>query len=462
MARLDRRIRLPLLVAGCVLLGPLGWACSEPEPPRNAVLVLLDTLRADRLSGYGYPRATSPALDHLASQGVLFETVVSSGSWTLPGMAGIFAGDFPNGRIYDGSLQQSLVEPIQAAGFRTAAFVEGGFVAAAFGFDRGFDEFENLSQRDFLSGADHEVVLTEQTFAAAQAWLREHADRPFFLVVHSYEPHTPYTRRRWARGMDSGALGESFHVLDAARIQQGKLPFGPVERRYVGALYDGGIRASDNAVASLLRTLSELGIRDQTLVVVTSDHGEDIGGREPEWPGIHGHNLYDELVLVPLIIHDPTRRYPTERVTQQVRTIDVMHTILDLLGLAEAPSVHGKSLVPLMEGTEGADRFAWSKTARMPFFDFEERYALRTGAHKLILTRREDGGFDTELYDLPSDPGERANQAETDRPRAERLRKLLLGLRDQLEQPGPARYTIRAPADADAVEARLRALGYAE
>jgi arylsulfatase A-like enzyme len=150
------------------------------------------------------------------------------------------------------------------------------------------------------------------------------------------------------------------------------------------------------------------------------------------------------------------------RVTTQVRTIDIMHTILDLLGFAPAESPHGRSLIPLMAGEETENRFAWSTVAESPYFDFVTRYSLRTGTHKVILTPRKGGGYDTELFDLESDPGERANQIETDASRTARLRKTLLKLRAGLEGRGPARYRVQVKTGMEDIEARLRELGYIE
>ena len=454
-----------LALAAWLVLAFTGLGCSEPGPPQSAVLILLDTLRADRLSAYGYPESTSPNIDALAEDGVLFETVVSSGAWTLPGMAGIFAGDFPNRGIYNERLLQSIVPELQEAGFQTAAFAEGGFLSASFGFDRGFDEFHNGSRGEFGAGEEHDPQRTMKTFAAAKEWLQEHADQPFFLVVHTYEPHTPYNRLRFAGSLDSGALPRRFSPMEAARVKTGKLPFGETERRYVRALYDGGVFVADREVGGLMETLEDLGVRDHTIVVVTSDHGDDIGGRAPEWPGVHGQHLYDEMLLVPLVVHDPTRRFPVTRVTHQVRTIDVMHTILDLLGFAPLPSIHGRSLVPLMTEDEFSGRFAWSRSTFIRFFEFPDRSSLRAGGHKLITTRRPDGSLRTELYDLASDPGERVDLSETDLRRTRQMSRQLARIQAGIEQPQPARYTIRPPVEegeAEDIEAQLRALGYVE
>lgn len=462
----DRPLRRAIASLAVLAVAALALGCARREPARNVVLVLLDTLRADRLSCYGNPAKTSPTLDALAAQGVRFDTVVSNAPWTLPAMVGLFAGDFPSRELYDDELRKSLVERIHDEGIVTAAFVEGGFVSADFGFARGFDEFRNGALGYFRiegkpKGA-HGVAIDE-TFEAAETWLREHHDERFFLLVHTYEPHTPYQRRAFAGGLDPGSVGETFEIQDSALVRKGLLPFGDVERRYVRALYDGGVLESDRHVAGLLATLQELGVRDQTAVVVTSDHGEDIGGRKPEWPGVHGHNLYDELLLVPLIIQDPTRHYPVQEVAAQVRTVDTFPTILDLLGVPTPPGGHGRSLLPLMEGRETGDRFAWSHAPRATYFGFDERYAIRTGGHKLILSPLEDGNTArVELYDLRRDPAERANLAARDPSDRDELLSRLAEFRKGLEERGSVHYRLRKKTADRQVEERLRELGYLE
>ncbi|MEE2673205.1 MAG: sulfatase [Myxococcota bacterium] len=438
------------------LIASLAWlGCSEAPPPRNLVLVVLDSARADRLSSYGYPVQTSPNLDALAEEGVLFEATVSNGSWTLPSMTGLFAGDYPTRSIFDNRLKQSLVETIRSAGIRTAAFVEGGFVSERFGFELGFDLFHDAAQVD-------SNVSIEKTFEDASAWLREnHAER-FFVFVHTYEPSTPYSRRDYTDGLDSGKLGERFGPLDASKIRTGQLDFGPTERTWVRALYDGGITASDRNVGRLLETLRQLGIRDQTAVVVTGNHGEDIGGREPEWPGTHGHDLYDESVLVPLIIHDPSHDYPVKRIRSQVRTIDTMHTVVHLLGLSPTEGVLGRTLVPLMNGTEANHRFAWSTVQGSKSFGLPRRFAVRNGTHKLIMTPIERGKIQLELFDLASDPGERVNTAQADTPTRTQLFKALVNLRDGLRRQGQANYRVDRTVDTPDAVPRVREAGDSE
>jgi len=125
-------------------LGVASCAPAEPEPLRGAVLVVLDTLLAEHVSAYGSERETTPQLDRLAQQGVLFEAAISNSSWTLPAMAGMLSGSFPSASVFDRKLSRSLVEPLRGAGFRTAAFTEGGFVSAFYGLERGFDVWQEV------------------------------------------------------------------------------------------------------------------------------------------------------------------------------------------------------------------------------------------------------------------------------------------------------------------------------
>jgi arylsulfatase A-like enzyme len=319
--------------------------------------VLLDTLRADRLSVYGHSRETSPNIDRLAMRGVLFEQAVTSAPWTLPATVSLLTGEYPTARVFDRRLQRSLVERIRDAGFATGAFVEGGFVSEQFGFGRGFEhfsEFLTYTRRDPAAslGSKKAAAVHDigETFGAAIDWLEAHSDLPFFLLVHTYEVHIPYTRLDYAEELERGSLPRLFGFREAQEAVQQRR--SPTERRYIGALYDGGVRTADHHVGRLLEALRRVGRSHDTLVVVTSDHGEDLGHRPDGRAGFHGHTLYDELVRVPLIVFDPTRDFSVKRVFTQVRTLDVLPTVLERLGITAAEEIHGRSLVPLMEGLE--------------------------------------------------------------------------------------------------------------
>jgi arylsulfatase A-like enzyme len=461
------RARLAWLAA----LG-VGWLACAPEPPRNAVLVVFDTLRADRLSSYGNPRPTSPVLDALAREGASFETVVSNAPWTLPAMVGLMTGEYPTARTYQAGLHRSLVAELEAAGFATAAFTEGAFVSRRYGFELGFQEFrEHEGSVPFLLDAPREAAQDpdrgiEKTFGWARQWLAEHAhERRFFLLVHSYEPHVPYRRRTFADGMPRGRLGPTFEAGAAIEVKRSEQVPDPTELAYIRALYDGGVAACDRALGDLLAELTRLGIAEQTLVVVTSDHGEDLGDRVPPRPGNHGHALYDEQLRVPLILRDPTRRFEVRRVSAQVRLVDVMPTVLDLLGLPAAAGREGRSLLPLLRGDEEEPRLAWSEIPHHALIDEGVRWAVRTGSHKLIVTppaQRGRGEARLELYDLETDAGERSNLAASDPQRRAELMQQLRGVSLALNSHGPAVYSeVSGPPDPQQRE-RLRSLGYVE
>jgi len=428
-----------------VLFAALCAGCGEAPPVRNVVLVVFEGMRADRLSAYGYPERTSPHLDELAEQGVLFESVVSNSSWTLPAMAGLFSGDPPTRHSFDARLKHSLVETIRSAGIRTAAFVEGGEVSERLGFAQGFDSFHDVSQEDGQASI-------EETFDRANTWLRENAGERFFLLVQSDENQPPYGRRDYTQGLEAGALGQAFEASDATQIRQGLLDFGATERNWLSALYNGSIAASDRQVGKLLGTLAELGLRDDTAVVVTSNHGQNLGGRDPEWPGSQGYDLYDESLLVPLVLHDPSRSDPVKRVTTQVRTIDILHTVIDLLGLPPAAGRTGKSLVPVMAGTESAHRPAWAMVPNSKRSDHRKRFAIRTGTHKLIMTPGARGQLVLELYDLGSDPGERGNLSREQTPERTKLFQALIQTRDDLRRRGLAQYRLDTPRETPATK----------
>jgi arylsulfatase A-like enzyme len=460
------------LLMPVMLVGLLG-ACETPEPPgraglRGAVVIVLDTLRADRLSVVGHPRPTTPALDALAARGVLFEQAVSHSSWTLPAMAGLLAGHYPTQRTFEHELKVSLVETLQAAGFATGAVTEGGYASRFFGMDRGFASFEEAQTAIHLVTEGEMLVPPgeagiEQTFASARAWLEAHADGPFFLLVHTYEIHVPYRERRFVEGKDPGELGPTFEVEHREGLRHGRIRLSRAERAYLEGLYDGGVAVADREVGILLEALETLGISDETLVVVTSDHGEELGERSPRWAGWHGHTLYDELVRVPLLVLDPSRTYPLRWVPWQVRVIDVMPTVLDLLGVPAQAGGAGRSLLPLMRGEELAHRPALIRLfPREAGAATPKRMGVRSGQHKLLvnLPFLEPSASVTELYDLGGDPREERNLAEARTELGAELRAQLDRELAALREEGPPDFRPRSVVPSEERE-RLEALGYA-
>jgi arylsulfatase A-like enzyme len=445
----------------------LCGACSgeagsskELDRPRGAIVVLLDTLRADRLSCAQHTRSTTPAIDALAAVGVHFETAVSSAPWTLPSVGALLAAREP-GRAFEEErlTTRSAVVSFGLAGYHTAAFTEGAFVSRHFGMDAGFDEWTEEEGSVIVfeerPRAEHGI---ERTFDEARKWLREHGDEPFFLFIHTYEPHTPYNHFDFAPSPVPPRIGYGFGLEHLERLRSGELELTADERDYVDSLYDSDILSSDRHVGELVVFLQEEELWDETLLVVTSDHGEETGAHSSQFVFDQGHSLHDDLVRVPLVLRDPTADWPVRHVRSQVRLIDVLPTVAERLGVELPDDVDGKSLVPLLEGEESGHRLALlANTKRGP-----PRIGLRDGRFKLIVTTGLDAGDPVEmrpapsavqLYDLEQDPGERVNLAEA-------LPQLVEELRSALERV-QASPLGKGVDDAELRE-RLRSLGYTE
>ncbi len=442
-----------------------------PPPLQGAVVIVLDTLRADRLGCYGHDRPTSPNLDALAAAGVRFDQAVSPSPWTLPSIAALLGGDQAERVIPPGGvMERSIVSDLRGAGVTTAAFTEGGYVSRSFGFDLGFltwQEEEGPVQLLTPGQSTNPVAAggIERTFSRASAWLAERGDEPFFLLVHTYEPHTPYVRPEFAEGLDSGGLGPTLPIESLEKFRSGEIGVDDRVREYVGALYDGGVRHADRQVGELLATLETAGLAGRTLVIVTSDHGEELGDRHPTRIADHGHGLDDGQLRVPLIVRDPGIEASGGVVEDQVRLIDVLPTVADRLGLEPEHPGGGRSLLPLMLGDErGADdRLALlGNTKAGP-----PRAGVRALGFKYVVTLGPDpfevplqpAPAGRQLYDLAEDPGERRNLIDTRPELAAELDRLLREQLGQLRRSGRLDQELPDEIDDQLME-RLRSLGY--
>lgn len=459
-----------------VVLSGAGPGCDARGGQRpNVVLIVLDTTRADVLSAYGSPKPTTPRIDALAREGVRFDRAFSTDFWTLPAHASLMTGRHP-GRVGATSetnrlpdTAATLAELLRAAGLRTAAFVSNAWVSAERGFAQGFETFEE----SWRGGESTEWQLDERTVAGARRWLAERidADEPFFLFVNLNSAHLPYSpdplvlvdlspdprpparvaRLREVKGMWS-------HLGGAIELD---------EQDYVilRELYEAEVAAVDGLVGELVDALAERGELDDTLVIVTSDHGENIGDH-----GMIDHllSMYDTTLRVPLVVRHPAR-FPAGRVDDRlVSLVDVVPTVLDVVGVPEAyADGPGRSLADSGQGGH-AHVFAENDRpvngiaimeSRFPAFDtkpLDRRVrTLRTDTHKLI--RYSDG--EVVLYDLRADPGETqdvsAEQPVVRDALLERLAALDAGRRVEAEA------TPQEGRDPAALE-QLRSLGYIE
>jgi arylsulfatase A-like enzyme/Flp pilus assembly protein TadD len=388
-------------------------SCSgvRPRAGQNVLLVTIDTLRADRLGAYGYRDARTPHLDALASEGVLFEEVLAQAPLTLPSHASLLTGLVPpthgvrdNTYFRLDSEAVTLAEILKEQGYQTAAFVGAFVLDRSFGLDQGFDVYDD----EVGSGGEVPGVIADRkgelVTRAFRSWLeRRERQRPFFAWIHFFDPHLPY---------DHGG-------------------------------YDGEIGYVDEQVGKILE-----GLPDDTLVVLTSDHGESLGEHGEK---SHGFFVYDATLRVPLVLSNERSLPKGQRVEKSARIIDVLPTILSLLDLPSPPGIQGRSLLSLVSGgdEEGAAVYAECYAPRLNF-RWAPLVSIRDGNFKYIEAPR------PELYDLSSDPGETKNLFDSEPRRAEGMRALL---RKQIDG-FPNSLSSRMQPDPDTI-ARLRSLGYA-
>jgi arylsulfatase A-like enzyme len=416
---------------------------AGPEPAaENVIVVSLDTLRADHLSGYGYPRPTSPTIDaRLIRGGTTFTDVSTSFPRTDVAHLSLFTGLYPDaqpelGRLRATATAALMTESLRDAGLVTAGFTEDAMIAGAFGFWFGFDRFVERSYAERERG--------RATFADGIEFLRQNADRRFFLFLHTYKTHKPYVA---SERFDAFAPASDWQTLPLDR----RVP--PGERAQMDA-YDRTIREADDLIASLLAELDRLGITERTLVVLLSDHGEAFGEHGAVEHGYAGHQ---EQLHIPLVFRGPGIPAGT-RVDAPASIVDVAPTVLALADAAPLPDAQGISL---------ADAFADHDLPRHRplFFSYLAKGAqgVRHGPWKYL---RADHGH--ELFDLASDPGEDLPRL---RKRAARAVDAALlsdylaesaALRDRLRGAGaPKDGAGDAPIDGR-MQDSLRALGYVQ
>jgi len=381
-----------------VFLSLIAGTCRRPaevdtfelKPTRGYILISIDTLRADHLGCYGYDLETSPFIDSLAAQGVLFETAIVQLPGTLPSHMSIFTGLYPEEHgVFppDAVLAETIAtlpEVFKRHGFRTGGFTEGGYVDGSYGFARGFDTF-----RDHGEQGPRRV---EQTFARGLDFLRllETGER-FFLFLHTYAVHDPYYppepfASQFGASPPAGAFpptGPNFVAFN-----RGRKTISPEALAYYRAAYDASIRYLDEVLAEFFAELGELGLIDEVTVVLTSDHGEEF----LEHGKMVHVQIYRETLHVPLLVLHPD--LPPGRIASVVESIDIAPTLLDLAGLSFPSSVSGRTLLPCLRGLDEpleTEAYAVAHTRRSRSLlraTDRELYQLLETEHDPWITRR--------------------------------------------------------------------------
>jgi arylsulfatase A-like enzyme len=381
-------------------------AAERTVRPRNVVLISIDSLRADHLSCYGYHRPTSPRLDALAAAGARFDAAYTTASWTLPSHASQLTGRYPlsHGAItLDRRLSTAtptIPTILGPAGFTTGGFVSFEFLRRRYGFDAGFDYFDDFTTAVDGNNEEHHLTTGPLLNAEIVPWINKHADRPFFLFVHNFDVHYDYNPPAPYDTM----FDDDYDGPDMRRYSQNPHIRADMPARYLEqfvALYDGEIRFTDTVIGEIIDAIDRAGIGDDTLVIVVADHGEeffDHGDRG------HGTTMYEEVMRVPLIMRWPRGLKAGRTIDTPVSVVDLAPTIYDLTGVDGPAGLDGESLAALMSGADVSPRpiYGHLYARKRPIITA----MVRLGSAKYVQDLREPHA---QLFDLGSDPQEVRN-----------------------------------------------------
>jgi arylsulfatase A-like enzyme len=466
------------------------------------LLVVLDTLRADRVTPYDYDRDTTPCLARLANEGMLFEQAISAAPWTLPSHSSIFTGQFPSvhnatrGHLFLNRSIPTLAERLRERGYDTVGFSANPFVSPVFGLQRGFEDFAVVSP---LAGASDDPFRRHTVFGVVLSWfgdpdplpnkggglenrmarrwldahMRTAPRRPFFMFVNYLEAHLPYApaagpRARFAPGpvrpLIAPLVTRSYSVLALFRLIAFASSVSPDDYRQLSDYYDASVASDDARLEELIQDFERRGLLDDTVVIVTSDHGENLGEH-----GLLDHvlSVHQTLLHVPLIVRHPASFPKGLRYRGVVSTVSIFPTLLEEAGATPAagwppavpslphtlatpppPFVVSEYELPVAEMTELANAAPGTDALQ---FAVRQR-AIQDGRHKLIV--RSDGG--ESFFDLARDPGERMPLPDSDAaavPLRAALGTWIASLPKHVEQAD------HREVDSEALRS-LRALGY--
>ncbi len=411
--------------------------CGGGPVRPNVLLIVVDTLRADRLSCYGAQGVATPGIDQLAREGTRFSAAFTQAAFTLPSFTSLMTSLYPyehQVRNNQTNLHDSfttLAEVFQSAGYRTGAVLGSAVLAADRNLSQGFDYYDDdfpesltvysdLLRKNGIALGDRAQRRAVDVTDLSIRWLEENADEPFFLFAHYFDPHAKYD------------------------------PPPPFQHRYPRRPYDGEVAYTDAQIDRLLAALGKTGRGNETIVVLAADHGESMGEHlEAE----HGFFVYESTIHVPLLIRYPGH-VPEGRVENRlVNLIDLMPTICDLTGLVPPEEIRGRSLLPLLQGGEWEPQPAYSE-AFLGYFGYgwSPARSIRTDRWKYVEVP------DRELYDVQADPGELRNLYDIETDTAERL---VAEMTRHLRAEKSVKQVEPETADiGDAQRERLEALGY--
>lgn len=420
----------------------------------NVLFIILDAARASELHAYGYARPTTPEIDRLAAEGVLFERAYTPAVYTLAAMSSVWTSQYPERHHDAASFSEplprgrlTLAQLLSAQGIQTAGFVANPIAGGLNGLDRGFAEFHEVWREAGSRGDSFRQVVP--------GWLKANKERRFFAYVHFREPHFPYDPPPpfdTKFGPDAPLTKEQRRdTAFFTDVNQGRRSISDAEREHLVRLYDGSLAFADQEIGGIRKVLQAEGLLERTVIIVAADHGE--GLMEHGWIG-HNVQLYEPLTRVPLIVRFPTGKGPaSRRVAAFASLLDLAPTIADLFGVmgrgGSDREFQGRSLLDVMAGGPGRaavlSRTVWDRP----------RYALRDERYKFIDDTRTG---DEQLYDLRADPDERRNLTSTDPLRTAYYREALQHWTLGLARPEAAGAAGRVFTRAQCED--LKSLGY--
>lgn len=372
----------------------------------NIILISVDSLRADHLNCYGYGRKTSPNIDGLAAEGVLFSDASSVTSWTLPAHLSMLTSMYPeaHGVVTDkyslDDNRTTLPEILKDEGYITAGFISGAYLHSRYGFEQGFVFYDDFTIGEAAeAGEAVRVVSSPRLNESVQNWLGKNYDRKFFLFLHYFDVHFDYIPpppydTMFDPDYEGIINGKDFFVNPGINPEM-----SPRDLSHIIALYDGEIAFTDKYIGEVLSALKKFGVYDRTLIILTADHGDEFfehGGKG------HKRTLYEEVLHVPLIFKFPSDfdLYGVKKVGGAASVIDIAPTVFDYIGVEPNDEMQGKSLLPLLDENEKTDDF-------LVYAGLEYKLAaVKSANSKLIHHLRAP---EKEFYDLANDPEEKTN-----------------------------------------------------
>ncbi len=452
LARIERAVLLSLLLSSCGC-GPSADFVS-PMLAGPIIIFDIDTLRADHLGCYGYNRPTSPNIDRLARESFRFEWAFSQAPDTGPSHSSIFTGLYPSthGVRHNGTeLPQeanTLAEALQEAGYRTAAFVDGGYMRSIFGMDQGFEYYQSY-RGEGLESSGPEVL----------DFLRKYSHLKFFLLIHTYDVHAPYSSpepfcsRFSGDSQPSPGFVPTMRQLDQVRKSawtHRPIRLSESDLEFTKARYDGAIRFVDHWIGQFFDEIKKLGLDQRATIVLLSDHGEAF----QEQGFLQHDRLFAPVTRIPFIIRPPGGVNETV-VSSSIQSIDLMPTLLEGAGISAMSHLQGRSLMPLLRGGTMRERPAISES---PYY-YEGEGSIVWEGHQLTTTFEDRHPGGQMLFDLEQDPRALRNVLTESPQTAATLSALLAEWKTMVDQRGRTTSETAATLD-ETAERELRALGY--